>query len=244
MPTHSGGPRPRTSSPTCSVAARAPVGRWCGSRRSPTSLPSVRSALAAGEISLAQAGVIGWPGRHALPQVPELREQAADKLLGLVAEHGYDATDLDQAFPAVVRELDPDGSLLSARPGQGPRRTRRPPRPVPLRHAPTPSAESGSRATPPWRNAELVKATLMPLSAPVVTEPGACGGDAATGGFELRRARPPGRTPLSRPRLRPHRQGPPRPRRADVGRARRGLPPPPGHRRRPARPRRPPPGSP
>ena len=35
-------------------------------------------------------------------------------MLDLVAEHGYDATDLDHAFPDVVRDLDPDGSLLSA----------------------------------------------------------------------------------------------------------------------------------
>ncbi len=139
-----------------------------------TSLPSVRSALAAGEISLAQAGVIA--GRVAtLPQVPELREQAADKLLGLVAEHGYDATDLDQAFPAVVRELDPDGSLLSAdldkdRAERG------------AHHARFLSGTAdtlggvrikGYSTVEEW---ELVKATLMPLSAPVVTEPGACGG--------------------------------------------------------------------
>ncbi len=138
-------------------------------------LQAVRAALSAGEISLAQAGVIA--GRVAtLPQVPELREQAADKLLGLVADHGYDATDLDRAFPAVVRELDPDGSLLSAdldkdKAERG------------AHHARFLSGTAdtlggvrikGYSTVEEW---ELVKSVLMPLAAPVLTEPGACGGD-------------------------------------------------------------------
>ena len=129
-------------------------------------------------------GVIG--GRVAtLPQVPELREQAAAKMLDLVADHGYDATDLDHAFPDVVRELDPDGSLLSAdldkdKAERG------------AHHARFLSGTAdtlggvrikGYSTVEEW---ELVKSVLMPLSAPVVTEPGACGGDAPTRpGYEL-----------------------------------------------------------
>jgi hypothetical protein len=138
-------------------------------------LAAVRSALTSGDISLAQAAVIG--GRVAtLPQAPEFREQAAERMVGLVADHGYDATDLDRAFPGVVRELDPDGSLLSAdldkdRAERG------------AHHARFFSGASdtlggvrikGYSTVEEW---ELIKSVLMPLSAPVVTEPGACGGD-------------------------------------------------------------------
>ena len=138
-------------------------------------LPAVRAALAAGQISLAQAAVIG--GRVAtLPHDPELREQAADKLLGLVAEHGYDATDLDHAFPTIVRELDPDGTLLSAdldkdRAERGAHHARY----LSL----TPDTLGGVRIKgySTIEDAELLKSVLMPLAAPVVTEPGACGGE-------------------------------------------------------------------
>ncbi|HWJ81450.1 MAG TPA: DUF222 domain-containing protein, partial [Nocardioides sp.] len=81
--------------------------------RQTADLPEVRSAMAAGEVSLAQASVIG--GRVAtLPHAPELREAVAGKMLDRVAAQSADATDLDRGFPAVVRELDPDGTLLRA----------------------------------------------------------------------------------------------------------------------------------
>ena len=104
-------------------------------------------------------------------------------MLGLVADHGYDATDLDRAFPAVVRELDPDGTLLSTdldkdRAERGAHHARF--------FSGTPDTLGGVRikgysTVEEW---ELVKSVLMPLSAPVVTEPGACGGDPARQ-FEL-----------------------------------------------------------
>ncbi|PWN01856.1 hypothetical protein DJ010_14955 [Nocardioides silvaticus] len=148
-------------------------------------LPAVRAALAAGQISLAQAAVIG--GRvSTLPQAPELREDAASKMLGLVAEHGYDATDLDHAFPTVVRELDPDGTLLSAdldkdRAERGAHHARY------LSFTPDTLGGVRIKGYATIEETELVKAVLLPLSAPVTTEPGACGGEPRKPeqGFEL-----------------------------------------------------------
>jgi len=138
-------------------------------------LPTVRTALAAGEISLAQASVI--TGRIAtLPRVPELREQAADLMLGLVAEQSYDATDLGRCFGDVVRQLDPDGALLGSDLGKdkaerGAHHARF------LSFAPDTLGGVRIKGYATAEEAELVKTTLMPLAAPVVTEPGACGGD-------------------------------------------------------------------
>ena len=138
-------------------------------------LPAVRAALRAGEISLAQAGVISRRVTT-LPRVPELREAAAGRMLGLVEERGYDATDLDHAFADVVRELDPDGTLLGndrdkdlqERGAHGARFL-----------ALTPDTWGGVKiegyGTP--EEVEILRTTLMPLAAPIVTEPGACGGD-------------------------------------------------------------------
>ncbi len=142
-------------------------------------LPGVRAALVAGEISLAQAGVIG--NRVAtLPRDPDLRERAAAKLVGLVAEHSYDATDLDRCFPAVVRDLDPDQTLLGTELSRDKQERG-------AHHARylalTPDTLGGVRikgyAT--LEDAELLKTTLIPLTAPVVTAPGACGGDPTPG---------------------------------------------------------------
>jgi hypothetical protein len=138
-------------------------------------LPAVREALVAGAISLAQAGVISRRVTT-LPRVPELRDAAADKMLTRIAERGLDATELDQCFPEVVRELDPDGKLLGSelskeREERGAHQARF----LSL----TPDTLGGvwikGYGTP--EEAELIKSTLMPLAAPVVTEPGACGGD-------------------------------------------------------------------
>jgi hypothetical protein len=138
-------------------------------------LPDVRAALTTGEVSLAQARVIGQRVAT-LPRVAELREQAAALMLARVGDHGYDATDLDRTFPGVVKELDPDGSLLAQDRNK-------------------PSAERGAhlarflsfardalggvriKGYATLEEAEIVKATLMPLAKPVTTEPGACGGD-------------------------------------------------------------------
>ena len=140
-------------------------------------LPAVRAALSAGEISLAQARVIGDRVAQ-LPRVPELREQAADLLLGLVADHAYDATDLGRSFPDVVRELDPDGTLLGAdldldKAERGAHHARF------LSFTPDTLGGVRIKGYASLEEAELVKTCLLPLSAPVVTEPGACGGDPA-----------------------------------------------------------------
>jgi len=138
-------------------------------------LPAVRAALAAGEISLAQARVIG--DRVAkLPRVPELREQAADRMLGLVAEQSYDATDLGRCFGDVVRELDPDGTLLGSdldkdKQERGAHHARF------LSFSPDQLGGVRIKGYASLEEAELVKTCLLPLAAPVVTEPGACGGD-------------------------------------------------------------------
>ncbi len=141
-------------------------------------LPEVRAALAAGSISLAQAGVIG--GRvTTLPRDPEYRERTASALLDLVDNNGYDATDLDRCFPHVAKDLDTDGLLLATdlskdlqeRGAHGARYL-----------SLTPDTLGGVRIKgyTSLEEAELVKTTLMTLTAPVVTEPGACGGDPTT----------------------------------------------------------------
>jgi hypothetical protein len=138
-------------------------------------LPAVREALVAGAISLAQAGVISRRVTT-LPRVPELRDAAADKMLTRIAERGLDATDLDQCFPDVVRELDPDGKLLGSelskeREERGAHQSRH------LSLTPDTLGGVWIKAYGTPEDVEILKNTLMPLAAPVTTEPGACGGD-------------------------------------------------------------------
>jgi hypothetical protein len=138
-------------------------------------LPAVRTALVAGEISSAQASVIGRRVAT-LPQVPQLREQAAATLLGLVGTEGLDATDLDRAFAGVVHSLDPDGTLLGNDldkdlDERGAHHARF------LSFSPDTVGGVRIKGYATVEEAELVKTCLMPLAAPVVTEPGACGGD-------------------------------------------------------------------
>ncbi len=143
-------------------------------------LPQIRTALAAGEISLAQARVIA--GRVAtLPRVEELRTGAADRLLDRVQQHGYDATDLDRTFPDVVRELDPDGALLGNDLDK-PRQERGAHSARFLSFAADALGGVRIKGYATLEDAELVKTALMPLAAPQTTEPGACGGNPATFG--------------------------------------------------------------
>ena len=141
-------------------------------------LPVVREALTAGQISLAQAGVIG--GRVAtLPRVPALRDGATGALLELACSQGFDATDLDRSFAEIVHELDPDGSVLGDDRDQdikerGAHQARF------LTLSPDTLGGVRIRGYATLEEAELVKAMLMPLAAPVVTVRGACGGDPAT----------------------------------------------------------------
>ena len=141
-------------------------------------LPEVRQALTAGEISLAQAGVIG--GRVAtLPCDPEYRERTAAALLDLVDNQSYDATDLDRCFTHVAKELDTDGLLITTDLSKDlQERGAHHARYLSL----TPDTLGGVRIKgyASLEEAELVKTCLMTLAAPVTTEPGACGGDPTT----------------------------------------------------------------
>lgn len=142
-------------------------------------LPVVREAYVEGAVSTAQAGAIGDLVAR-LPRVPELREAAADRLVDLARAKGYDATDLARAMPEVVAELDPDGRLLGNDQA------------LPQQERGTHRARFLSFRTDLYggvwikgygtaEEAELVKATLMPLAAPQTTQPGACGGDPDAG---------------------------------------------------------------
>lgn len=138
-------------------------------------LPEVRAAMAAGEVSLAQASVIGG-NVVKLPHVETLREDAAGKLLELVVGEQRDATDLDHAFPDIVKELDPDGSLLSwDREKDKAERSAHHARFLTFTKDKLGGVKIKGYGT--LEDTELVKTALMPLSAPVVTEPGACGGE-------------------------------------------------------------------
>lgn len=138
-------------------------------------LPDVREAMTAGVLSLAQASTIGTNVAK-LPHVDDLRETAAGKLLDLVSTEHRDATDLDRAFGDVVDELDPDGTLLAwdADKDQAERSTHR------ARFLTFTKDKLGGYRIKGYAGAEdteLVKTALMPLAAPVTTEPGACGGE-------------------------------------------------------------------
>ncbi|QYJ03168.1 HNH endonuclease [Nocardioides panacisoli] len=140
--------------------------------------PEVRAALMAGEVSFAQASAIGQRV-STLPNAPELRQQAATMMLDQVRDHGSDATDLDRGFRDVVTRLDPDGTLLGDDRGKelaerGAHLARH------LAFSPDTVGGVRIKGYATLEEAELVKATLMPLAAPRPTEPGACGGDPDT----------------------------------------------------------------
>lgn len=143
-------------------------------------LPAVREALASGEVSMAQAKVMGQRVAT-LPRVPELWQAAAEQMLRQVRERGYDATDLDRAFRDVVRDLDPDGALLGAdldkeRQERGAHHARH------LAFSPDTLGGVRIRGYATVEDVEFIKSCLMPLAAPQTTEPGACGGDPALRG--------------------------------------------------------------
>lgn len=136
-------------------------------------LPATRAAMAAGHLSRAQAAAIVRNVGH-LPRVPELRDAAEARLLE--AARDLDATDLDRIFPTIVDELDPDGTLLGTDLSL-PRQERAAHRQRYL--ALTPDSYGGVRIRGygTAEDAEFIKATLIPLTAPVTSEPGACGAD-------------------------------------------------------------------
>ena len=146
-------------------------------------LPAVQAALDAGDVSLPQARAIA--GKVAgLPRDPELRTTVAGRLLDLVAAHGHDASDLQTAFADVVREVDPHRAARDAE-----RQRERAERGVHhARHLSFALDELGGvrvRGYGTVEDAERIKTALMPLSAPVRSEPGACGGQHRPAGAPL-----------------------------------------------------------
>lgn len=135
-------------------------------------LPEVRSALEDGWLSSDKARVIA--NRVALlPRVADLRSAAARSLLEKARD--LDATDLDRAWPTVVEEIDPDGALLGSEQDL-PRSERAAHRARFLAFTPDELGGAWIKGYADVEGVEEVKAVLMPLAAPVSTEPGACGG--------------------------------------------------------------------
>lgn len=139
-------------------------------------LPEVRAALAAGDISLAQARVIAGKVATIPRPAAELRAAAAEKMLDLVARCQYDATDLEQCFANVIAELDPDrGAAAEEKARELRERTAHHARF--LSFAPDQFGGVKVRGYATIEETELVKAVLMPLAAPQPTTPGSCGGE-------------------------------------------------------------------
>ncbi|WP_121253333.1 HNH endonuclease signature motif containing protein [Nocardioides ferulae] len=136
------------------------------------SLEATRTALAAGELSVAKARVIANRVSQ-LPRDEKVRAEAERLLLARAAE--LDATDLDHAWPAVVAELDPDGEL-TARDLSLDRRERAAHNARFLAFTPDQLGGVKIRGYASLEEVELVKAALFGLSAPQTTTPGACGG--------------------------------------------------------------------
>lgn len=140
-------------------------------------LPQVQQALEDGRITLPQARAIAGQV-HTLPRVHDFRSAVADRMLELVAHHGHDASALQGAFGDVVRELDPDAAIFDTEK----QRSKDERGAHHQRHLSiTEDGRGGVRVTGygSAEDGEHLKATLLPLSAPVTTEPGACGGHAA-----------------------------------------------------------------
>lgn len=146
-------------------------------------LPAVRAALEAGDVTLPQARVIA-ARVTTLPRVPELRVAAADRMLELVAQRGLDASDLQNAFGDVVRELDPDGSLRREERARE-KKERASHQSRFLSIVPDGLGGVDLRGHGTLEDGERIKTVLAPLSAPVTTEPGACGGQARAIGEPL-----------------------------------------------------------
>ncbi|UDY23502.1 HNH endonuclease signature motif containing protein [Nocardioides sp. Kera G14] len=139
-------------------------------------LPRLREALSAGEVSLSQARVIAQSVAKLPRPAEDLRAAAVEAMLARAA--GFDASDLEKQFDDVLTEIDPDNTLHAYDLD------------LPIRERSAHLARFLSLATDRFggvkikgygsaEEAELIKAALMPLAAPVTTEPGACGGDPA-----------------------------------------------------------------
>jgi hypothetical protein len=139
-------------------------------------LPRLRVALTAGEISLAQARVIATCVAKIPRAADDLRTAVTEELLRRAST--LDATDLERQFDDVLAEIDPEDRLHAYD------------RELPARERAAHLARFLSLASDRFggvrlrgygspEEAELIKAALFPLAAPVTTEPGACGGDPA-----------------------------------------------------------------
>ncbi|WGY00811.1 DUF222 domain-containing protein [Nocardioides sp. QY071] len=137
-------------------------------------LPEVQAALETGRVTLPQARAIAAKV-HTLPRVHEFRTTVAARMLDLVDTHGHDASDLQTAFGDVVRDLDPDATVVNsekekAKAERGAHHARH------LSFAEDGHGGVRVKGYGTAEDAERIKATLHPLAAPVTTEPGACGG--------------------------------------------------------------------
>lgn len=140
-------------------------------------LPQVQEALEDGRLTLPQARAIAGQV-HTLPRVHEFRAAVADRMLELATQHGHDASTLQTAFADVVRELDPDAAIVDTdKQRNKDERSAHHQRHLTL----TEDGRGGVRIKGygTVEDGEHIKATLLPLSAPHTTEPGACGGHAA-----------------------------------------------------------------
>lgn len=140
-------------------------------------LPQVQQALEDGRLTLPQARAIASQV-HTLPRVPEFRAAVADRMLGLATDAGHDASALQTAFAEVVRELDPDAAIFDAEK----ERSKAERGAHHERHLTITDDGRGGvwfKGYGSSEDGEHLKATLLPLSAPVTTEPGACGGHAS-----------------------------------------------------------------
>jgi hypothetical protein len=135
-------------------------------------LPATRAGMVDGWLSRAKAAVVATRVAS-LPHDQGLRDQAEQILLE--AARTVDAADLDRSWPKVIERLDPDGTRL----GDDFSVERRERAAQAARHLSlTPDRHGGVKWTgySSTEDAELVKATLMPLTAPQPADPGSCGG--------------------------------------------------------------------
>lgn len=136
-------------------------------------LPAVTDALSQGDLSRAKAEVIATQ-IATLPHDATLRGRAETVMLSLAP--GLDATDLRRAWPGVVRELDPEGTLLGSELSLD-KQERAAHRARFLSFSPDSYGGARIRGYATVEDIERIKAALIPLSAPVSVERGACGGD-------------------------------------------------------------------
>ena len=139
------------------------------------SLPEIQAALEDGTVTLPQARAIA-DKVHTLPSKAHgLREKAAARLLEYTTTSGHNASQIDAIFDHVVRELDPDGKHVDVD-KQRHRNERAAHHARSLSFAPDRVGGVKITGYGTIEDTELIKAALMPLAAPVTTDPGACGG--------------------------------------------------------------------